>query len=73
MWAPLKTAGSVRVILLVYYFQSKTRAAERGMFADIFGILTSSLVRYIPVNQVGLGDLRCKGMSSRSYFKCPGT
>ena len=43
-------------------FPSGARAAKREMFADMLGFPMNSLVRYIPVNQVGLRDLRCREM-----------
>ena len=49
-----------------------TRAAERGMFADMYGVRLNFLVRYIPVNQVGLEDLRCRLYTDSRKYLMPG-
>ena len=44
------------LIVLRVFSPPGARAAEREMFADMLGIRLNWLVRYIPVNQVGLSD-----------------
>ncbi len=60
MWVPLKTA--FRWMPLLWFLENFTKDTCRRAWnvCGYFGKTLNWLVRYIPVNQVGLSDLRCR-------------